>query len=88
MFRVDHSRVEAVGPDRAAAEWVLRNGGKVKFISLPTWTSDYHRIPSSPPSETLLLEAIDASNASITDVGLQHLGECWYSHVYRTNYST
>ena len=35
--RVDHSRVADVGPDRAAAEWVLHLGGSVM---------DYNRMPA------------------------------------------
>ena len=71
--RVDHSRVAAVGPDRAAAEWVLRLGGSVKFATLPQWSSDYNRLPSEPQGY-LQLEAIDVSGVSITDNGLEHLG--------------
>jgi len=69
---VDHSRVAAVGPDRAAAEWVLRLGGSVKFTTLPQWSSDYNRLPSEPQGY-LQLEAIDVSGVSITDNGLEHL---------------
>ena len=66
-----------VGPDRAAAEWVLRLGGSAKFCSTHHWTRDYNRLPSEP-RETLHLEAIDVSGIAITDNGLEHLGivEC------------
>ena len=72
-LRVDHSRVAAVGPDRAAAEWVLRLGGSVKFADLDYWNSDYNRLPSGG-KDTLKLEQIDGSGASITSNGLEHLG--------------
>lgn len=72
-LRVDHSRVAAVGPDRAAAEWVLRLGGSVKFINLDNWSSDYNRLPTEPQGR-LQVEAIDVSGISITDNGLEHLG--------------
>ncbi len=69
--RVDHSRVAAVGPDRAAAEWVLRLGGTVKFTDIDHWNSDYNRLPSG----AIKLEQIDGSEASITSNGLEHLGK-------------
>ena len=72
-LRVDHSRVTAVGPDRAAAEWVLRLGGSVKFNNLDNWSSDYNRLPTEPQGR-LQVEAIDVSGISITDNGLEHLG--------------
>ena len=72
-LRVDHSRVAAVGPDRAAAEWVLRLGGSVKFNNLDNWSSDYNRLPTEPQGH-LQVEAIDVSGISITDNGLEHLG--------------
>lgn len=31
MNRVDRSRIEEVGPDRACAEWLLRCGAGVKW---------------------------------------------------------
>jgi H+-transporting ATP synthase F0 complex subunit s len=71
--RVDHSRVADVGPDRAAAEWILRLGGSVKFGSFESWTTDYNRMPAEP-RETTRLEAINASGISITNNGLEHLG--------------
>ena len=62
-----------VGPDRAAAEWILRLGGSVKFGSFESWTTDYNRMPAEP-RETTRLEAINASGISITNNGLEHLG--------------
>eukprot|EP00731_Ephydatia_muelleri_P027409 Em0019g282a len=70
--RVDESRVKEIGPDRAAAEWILRLGGTVKFFSLETWSTDYNRLPSGSRDE-LKLEAIDAAGISMTDNGLEHL---------------
>ncbi len=61
-----------VGPDRAAAEWVLRLGGTVKFRDLEFWSSDYNRLPSEP-RERMKVEAIDAAGVAITDNGLEHL---------------
>ena len=70
--RVDYSRVEEVGAEIAASEWVLRNGGKVKLSIFSNWTTDYHRLPSEAGA---VLEGIDALGGTLIDVGLDHLGE-------------
>ena len=74
LSRVDHSRVADVGPDKAAAEWILRLGGSVKFSSFEYWTTDYNYLPAEP-RERVRLEAINASGISITNNGLEHLSE-------------
>ena len=56
--------------DMAAAEWVLRNGGKVKLSIFSNWTTDYHRLPSETGA---VLEGIDALGGTLIDVGLDHL---------------
>ena len=70
LRRVDHSRIQTVGPDRAAAEWILRLGGSVKFRGLDHWNSSYNHLPSG----ILHLHAIDATGLAITSNGLEHLG--------------
>ena len=69
--RVDASRVAAVGADRAAAEWVLRLGGSVKFQDFDDWNTDYNRLPSTK----LKLAAINGCGCAITSNGLEHLGK-------------
>ena len=69
---MDRSRVEAVGPERAAAEWILRLGGAVKFKESKHWNFDYNRVPSAG---NLCLEAIDATGLAVTSNGLEHLGK-------------
>lgn len=70
--RVDEGRIEEFGPDRVAAEWVLRCGGGVKFKHLDKWTWNYNAIPDGP-SRKLALEGIDAKGICVTTGGLQHL---------------
>ena len=74
--RVDRSRVRDVGPDKAAAEWALRLGGRVRFHGNEFWSTDYNRLPNRPPSESLL-DQIDVGGVAITDNGLEHLGQ-WH----------
>ncbi|XP_078350544.1 ATP synthase subunit s, mitochondrial-like isoform X1 [Oculina patagonica] len=70
--RVDDRRIEEFGPDRVAAEWVLRCGGGVKFKNPDKWIWDYNAIPDGPKGR-LALEAINAKGISVTTGGLQHL---------------
>ena len=72
--RLDPSRVAGVGPDRAAAEWILRLGGRVQFKEFDDWSSDYNRLPSGSRG-SLKLVAIDGSGVGITSNGLEHLSE-------------
>ena len=65
----------SIGADRAAAEWILRLGGRVRFKEFDHWSSDYNRLPSSG-RVSLKLMAIDGSGLAITGNGLEHLSEC------------
>ncbi|XP_057316275.1 ATP synthase subunit s, mitochondrial-like [Hydractinia symbiolongicarpus] len=65
----DVQRVKKVGPDRAASEWILRNGGKVKFSSSITWISNY----GGSGGGSMELVGIDANGVALTNSGLQHL---------------
>lgn len=73
MFnKPDPARILLVGPDRACAEWVLRNGGKV------VWTDgkrleDYNNLPAEEIPVPKLKE-IDGSDSSISHYGFAHLG--------------
>ena len=63
----------SIGPDRAAAEWILRLGGRVRFKDFDHWSTDYNRLPSGGQS-SLKLTSIDASGLAVTSNGLEHLG--------------
>ncbi|EDV21752.1 uncharacterized protein TRIADDRAFT_59792 [Trichoplax adhaerens] len=69
--RVDENRIKDVGPDRVAAEWVLRCGGSVKFAN-KKWLSDYNSL-SDGPRASFMLEHIDLNETTITDEGLRHV---------------
>jgi len=72
MFnRKDESRVKEVGADRAASEWIIRNGGKVKFSTSKTWQSNFSMVTVSQNAARLV--AIHADEASLTDNGFEHL---------------
>ena len=59
---------------RAAAEWILRNGGSVTFAGFEKPIQDYNILPMGPKTNNYYLEVINARNISLTDNGLEHLG--------------
>lgn len=73
--RVDHDRIRAVGPDRAAAEWLLRCGAKVRFQGFDRWHLDYNALPTGPLGR-YKIQAIDATESCIMVRGFEHLGQC------------
>jgi len=71
-FRVDPSRIEAVGAERAAAEWLLRCGASVRWRGHETPLTDYNSLPAGGFRE-LNIEEIDATGSCIMSVGFPHL---------------
>ncbi|XP_051942021.1 ATP synthase subunit s, mitochondrial [Hippocampus zosterae] len=70
--KVDHERIKAVGPDRAASEWLLRCGAKVRFLGLDRWHGDYNALPTGPLGR-FKIQAIDATDSCIMYRGFDHL---------------
>ncbi|XP_057716046.1 ATP synthase subunit s, mitochondrial [Corythoichthys intestinalis] len=70
--KVDYERIKAVGPDRAASEWLLRCGAKVRFLGLDRWHGDYNALPTGPLGR-FKIQAIDATDSCIMYRGFDHL---------------
>ncbi|XP_033984883.1 ATP synthase subunit s, mitochondrial isoform X1 [Trematomus bernacchii] len=70
--KVDYERIQAVGPDRAAAEWLLRCGAKVRFQGLDRWQHDYNALPTGPLGR-FKIQGIDATESCIMYRGFDHL---------------
>lgn len=70
--RVDESRIKDVGPDRAAAEWLLRCGAGVRWKDKESVLKDYNSLPPGG-YRSLLIEEIDATGSCIMSVGFPHL---------------
>ncbi|XP_077587090.1 ATP synthase subunit s, mitochondrial [Stigmatopora nigra] len=70
--KVDYERIKAAGPDRAASEWLLRCGAKVRFLGLERWHGDYNALPSGPPGR-FKIQAVDATDSCIMYRGFDHL---------------
>ncbi|XP_072533120.1 ATP synthase subunit s, mitochondrial [Salminus brasiliensis] len=70
--KVDYERIKAVGPDRAAAEWLLRCGAKVRFRGFDRWQYDYNGLPTGPLGR-YHIQAIDATESCIMYRGFDYL---------------
>ena len=71
---VNEERLKMFGPDRTCAEWILRNGGKVKFLDEKEYLDDYNKLP--PEKTKLQLTEVDASDSSISHYGFPHFVGC------------
>ena len=69
--RVDHERIKEVGPDRAAAEWILKNGGAVKWTGKDRFDDTYDSLISVRRDQKIV--EIDATGSSISGFGFLHL---------------
>ncbi|XP_020284276.1 ATP synthase subunit s, mitochondrial isoform X2 [Pseudomyrmex gracilis] len=62
--RVDRDRIKAVGPDRACAEWLLRNGASVRWKGFTEHLKDYNNLPKE--NTRYYIQAVDATDSGIT----------------------
>ncbi|XP_077323726.1 ATP synthase subunit s, mitochondrial [Lithobates pipiens] len=70
--RVDYERIKDVGPDRAASEWLLRCGAKVRYEGFEKWQYDYNGLPTGPLGK-YKIQAIDATESCIMYRGFDYL---------------
>ena len=70
--KVDHERIKAVGPDRAASEWLLRCGAKVRFQGFDRFLHDYNALPTEPLVRHKI-QAIDATDSCVMRKGFGYL---------------
>ncbi|XP_030071199.1 ATP synthase subunit s, mitochondrial [Microcaecilia unicolor] len=70
--KVDYERIKDVGPDRAASEWLLRCGARVRYQGLDRWQQDYNGLPTGPLGK-YKIQAIDATDSCIMHRGFEYL---------------
>ncbi|CAN7945963.1 unnamed protein product [Ixodes pacificus] len=68
--KYDEARIREVGPDRAAAEWLIRCGASVRWAGAEQFHSDYNTLPVS---RALKIQEIDATDSSIMHIGFPYL---------------
>lgn len=71
VHRVDAARIKEVGPDRACAEWLLRNGASVRWKGVDKYLSDYNALGTAG-KQTQYIQAVDATDSSISHIGFPH----------------
>lgn len=71
---VDEDRRKQFGPDRTCAEWILRNGGAIKWTNSQEYLRDYNELPKE--GTTIYVQEIDASDTTIMDNGFDHFQGC------------
>ncbi|XP_054153720.1 ATP synthase subunit s, mitochondrial-like [Oppia nitens] len=69
--RPDPQRIEAVGADRAAAEWLIKNGAAVKWTNGNNWVKDYNILATEDMQRKI--KEIDATDSAISHIGFSHL---------------
>lgn len=80
MFRVSNSRIEAVGPDRACAEWLMRNGAYVRWHGQPTFVKHYNNLPLDEKDKTpYYIEEVDATDAAISHHGFPYFSRGFHN---------
>ena len=63
--------LDEVGPDRACAEWLLKNGAAVKWATSERYLKDYNALPLSGIRE-LKIQEVDATDAAIMEIGFPY----------------
>lgn len=71
--RVDMDRLQTVGPDRLCSEWMLKNGGAVRFTG-NTMVKDYNILP--PQNQREQIQEVDATESTIMAIGFEHFRNC------------
>lgn len=75
--RYSEDRVKEVGPDRACAEWLLRNGAVVQWKGSTDFVEDYNDLPLTGNSKgSYCIKTVDASDSSIMGHGFRHFEGC------------
>nr|CAI5821583.1 unnamed protein product [Callosobruchus analis]CAI5831519.1 unnamed protein product [Callosobruchus analis] len=73
---IDEERVKQFGADRACAEWILRNGGTIKWANSTDHVLNYNLLP--PEGTNYHIQEVDATNSSIMYNGFDHFQGCNY----------
>ncbi|XP_054273097.1 ATP synthase subunit s, mitochondrial isoform X5 [Macrosteles quadrilineatus] len=76
--RVSQSRIDQVGPDRACAEWLMRNGALVQWKGHSKFVPHYDSLPKDDDPGKYYLQEVDATDSSISHHGFPYFKNCNY----------
>ena len=68
---VDTDRIKEIGPDRACAEWLVKNGSAVKWINSHKFVSDYSALPVGSEPRFKIKE-VDATDSALHPSGFAY----------------
>ena len=71
--RIDEKRLKYIGAGRVAAEWVLLNGGEIKYNDSKTWMTSFWDIPRELMSDDFVLKQVKCDNSTVTSIGFRHI---------------
>ncbi|XP_074042571.1 ATP synthase subunit s, mitochondrial [Leptinotarsa decemlineata] len=71
---LDEQRQKKLGSDRTCAEWILRNGGTIKWVNSSDVLTDYNELPKE--GSVRRLQEVDATNTNIMANGFEHFRGC------------
>lgn len=74
--KVDIDRLNIVGPERLCAEWIIKNGGAIRFTGNPKVLVKQYDLLSDNFGFALKIKEIDATDSSIMKLGFEHLKGC------------
>lgn len=75
LSQVDPERIKLVGPDRACAEWLVRNGAAVQFHNQVNLVKNYDIIVGFKNDDRPILEVIDATGSAISHHGFANFSK-------------
>lgn len=71
---VDKDRIKEVGPDKACAEWLMKNGAFIKWAKESTFVESYNELQLE--TQKRFIEEIDATDSSIMALGFPYFVGC------------
>lgn len=74
---MDDDRIKEIGPNMACAEWLMKNGAKVRWKGCKEYVRHYDCLPNKTPihHEQFLIQQVYAGQ----EASISHLGFSYFS---------
>jgi len=77
--RMDDDRIKEVGPNMACAEWLMKNGARIRWKGCKEFVSHYNCLPNMECGSQNLFqieEVFAGEEASISHIGFRYFKDC------------